>query len=192
MNKSSSSKKLSAAISSSLLSLTLITTNTTAVTAISDHSSQTKQVCQTTRNIQPCHSDLTQNKQLIAYSTARLHFSWRAAPIETAGIVLESIMNGNIVGVGLALLFGHDVYVIKPKWVNTGDVPLRVYPQNITVYYGNYSVKLLPITDSRFLQPDILSPNYQLEGLAAFIAPTGLNLQEDVRIGYSDSSIEVE
>lgn len=139
------------------------------------------------------NSDL--NDQLIAnHSAARLDFSWRAAPLETASLAFNLIMNGDagdFVGTVLLVLSGHDVYVVRARLLNSGNVPIRVYPQNIVISYPGGSTSALPIVDSRFLQPDILEPNYYIDKPVVFIAPAGFNVVQDLRVGYSDQSIEV-
>ncbi|GAB1537401.1 hypothetical protein NUACC21_00410 [Scytonema sp. NUACC21] len=87
------------------------------------------------------------NKQLIAQSVARLNFSWRVAPLELAAVAINFILTAktpDVVGFGLLLASGHDVYVAKVTLHNTGNVPLRVYPQNIKVYYRNQSTNVIP------------------------------------------------
>ena len=90
----------------------------------------------------------------------------------------------DIAALGLLLLSGHDLYVVRVRLHNTGNVPLRVYPQNIKVYYGNKSTSVIPIPDNRFLQPDILEPNYYIDKPVIFIAPRRLNLLNDVEMAY--------
>ncbi len=134
------------------------------------------------------------DKQLIAQTVARLDFNWNIAPLELAGAATRFIFNANgpeVAAYVLLLLSGHDVYVVRAKLHNTGNVPLRVYPQRIKVYYGNKSTSVIPIADNRFLQPDILRPNYYINKPVIFIAPSNLNLLRDVKMGYRDNSIQV-
>lgn len=135
------------------------------------------------------------NNQLMAHhSVARLDFSWRTAPAETAALAFDFLRNRNgndFVGAVLLLLSGHDVYVVRTNLLNSGNVPIRVYPQNIVISYPGGSTNAIPITDSRFLQPDILNPNYYINKPVAFVAPAGFNVARDLRIGYSDRSIGV-
>ncbi|MGB3512960.1 MAG: hypothetical protein WBA93_27845 [Microcoleaceae cyanobacterium] len=148
------------------------------------------------RNISNFSLSSTSNKkQLIARSVARLNFSWRTAHnLELAAVAINFIMTAktpDVVALGLLLLSGHDIYLVRARLHNTGNVPLRVYPQNIKVYYGNKYTSAIAIPDNRFLQPDILEPNYYIDKPVIFIAPYGLNLLRDVRMGYRDSSIKV-
>jgi hypothetical protein len=135
------------------------------------------------------------DKQLIAQSVARLNFSWRAAhDLELAAVGIKFILTAqasDFVGLALLLASGHDVYLVRVRLNNTGDVPLRVYPQYLKAYYGNQFTSVIPIADNRFLQPDILQPNYYIDKPVIFIAPYGLNLQRDVQMGYADNSIQV-
>lgn len=128
------------------------------------------------------------NKQLIAQSVARLDFSWRTAHnLELVAVGINFILTAqtsDVIALGLLLASGHDVYLARVRLHNTGNVPLRIYPQNINVYYGNKSTRVIPIPDSRFLQPDILQPNYYIDKPVIFIAPYGLNLLNDVGMAY--------
>jgi hypothetical protein len=133
------------------------------------------------------------NEQLIAQSVARLNFSWRTAPLELAAVGLNFILTAktsDVAALAILLASGHDVYVARVRLHNTGNISLRVYPQNIKVYYGNKYTSVIPIADYRFLQPDILQPNYYLDRPVIFIAPYGLRLS-NVRMGYRDDSIQV-
>lgn len=135
------------------------------------------------------------NEQLIAQSVARLNFSWRTAhSLELTAVGINFIMTANkpdFAALVLLLLSGHDVYLVRVRLENTGNVPLRVYPQYIRAYYGNKSTSVIPIADNRFLQPDILKPGYYIDKPVIFIAPYGLNLLKDVGMGYGANSIQV-
>ncbi|KST65215.1 hypothetical protein [Mastigocoleus testarum] len=134
------------------------------------------------------------DEQLIAQSVARLNFSWRIAPFELAAVGMSIILKGkksDFDALARLLASGHDLYVVRVRLHNTGNLPLRVYPQNIKVYYRNGSTSVIPVPDYRFLQPDILRPGYYIDKPVLFIAPSGLNLLRDVRMGYRDSSIRV-
>lgn len=131
------------------------------------------------------------DKQLVAYNVARLDFSWRSAPSDYANIALQLIFNGtseDFMTLATLLLFDYDLYVVRARLSNSGNVPLRVYPQNVVAYYGNNSTRVVPLPNSYFLQPDILEPNYYIEKPVAFVAPRGLT---NFRVGYSDQSIQV-
>ncbi len=160
---------------------------------ISDNS--VNKVIDKERNISEFSLSSTSNKkQLIARSVARLNFSWRIAPTDLAAVAINLIMTAktpDLAALVLLLLSGQDLYVVRVRIHNTGNVPLRVYPQNIKVYYGNKYTSAIAIPDNRFFQPDILQPNYYIDKPVIFIAPYGLNLIRDVRMGYRDSSIKV-
>lgn len=137
-------------------------------------------------------SNISNDKQLIAQSVRRLNFSWRTAPLEMTVLVLELIMKGKVsdyIILQQLLRSGYDIYVVRVRLSNTGNVPLRVHPQNIKAYYGNKYTSVIPVADNRFLQPDILRPNYYIDKPVVFIAPRRLNLLRDVRMAYRDSSI---
>ncbi|MCU0543069.1 MAG: hypothetical protein MUE44_13005 [Oscillatoriaceae cyanobacterium Prado104] len=135
------------------------------------------------------------NEQLIAQSVARLKFSWRSAhSLELVAVATKFIMTAkteDLAALVVLILSGHDIYLVRVRLENTGNVPLRVYPQNINSYYGNKSTSVIPIPDNRFLQPGVLNPGYYIDKPVIFIAPYGLSLQRDVRMGYRDNSIEV-
>lgn len=135
---------------------------------------------------------------VLAQSIARLDFSWRSAPTETSVLALQLMMaDADTLGKYLVLLrSGYDLYVVRVRLSNTGNMRLRIYPQNIAVYYTlrsgrQGSTRVVPITDSRFLQPDILTPNYYIDKPVVFVAPANLNIVRDFRLGYTDSSIQV-
>ncbi|HBE17144.1 MAG TPA: hypothetical protein DEG17_23820 [Cyanobacteria bacterium UBA11149] len=135
------------------------------------------------------------NEQLIAQSVARLNFSWSTAHnLELAAVAMEFILTaktGDFAVLAVLLASGHDIYMVRVRLENTGNVPLRVYPQNIKAYYGNTSTRVISMPDNRFLQPDTLQPGYYIDKPVIFIAPYGLNLQRDIQIGYGDNSIQV-
>ncbi|MCS6814075.1 MAG: hypothetical protein NZ772_10990 [Cyanobacteria bacterium] len=136
---------------------------------------------------------------VLAQAVARLDFSWRSAPTETSILALQFIMNADsnaLASYAALLMTGHDVYVVRVRLSNTGNMRLRIYPQNVVAYYQTRSgrqgsTRAVPITDSRFLQPDILMPNYYIDKPVVFVAPANLNVVRDFRLGYSDPSIQV-
>lgn len=136
------------------------------------------------------------NKQLIAQSVARLNFSWSTAHnLELLAVATKFIMTAqteDFIALVVILASGHDIYMVRVRLENTGNVPLRVYPQNIKAYYGNKSSSAILIPDNRFLQPNVLNPGYYIDKPVIFIAPYGLNLLRDVRMGYRDNSIQVD
>jgi hypothetical protein len=137
--------------------------------------------------------------ELVAQSIARLDFSWRSAPRETSALVLQSILNANsntVAGAATLMATGQDIYIVRVRLSNSGNMRFRVYPQNVIAQYTTRSgrrgsVRAVPVTDSRFFQPDILEPNYYIDKLIAFVAPANLNVVRDFRVGYSDRSIQV-
>lgn len=134
------------------------------------------------------------DQQLIAQSIRSLNFSWRPAPGEQAAIGTEILIRGGTDGIGNILRSGQDIYVVRVRLFNTGNVPVRIHPQNIKVFYGNgFSryVSVIPVTDNRFLQPDILKTNHYIDKPVIFTAPLGLKLPRDIRMGYADNSIRV-
>lgn len=136
------------------------------------------------------------NEQLLAQSVARLNFSWSTAHnLEFLAVATKFILTAqteDFIAIAVLLASGHDIYMVRARLENTGNVPLRVYPQNIKAYYGNKSSSAILIPDNRFLQPGIVNPGYYIDKPVIFIAPYGLNLQRDVRMGYRDNSIQVD
>lgn len=135
------------------------------------------------------------NEQLIAQSVARLNFSWSTAhSLELLAVAAKFILTAKTEDFAVLagiLASGHDIYLVRVRLSNTGNVPLRVYPQNIKAYYGNKYTSVIPLPDNRFLQPNVLQPGYYIDKPVIFIAPYGLNLQRNIQMGYGDNSIEV-
>jgi hypothetical protein len=135
------------------------------------------------------------NKQLIAQSFARLNFSWRTShSLELTSVAINFIFTAktsDFITLALLLASGHDVYIVRVRLDNTGNVPLRVYPQYIRAYYRNTYTTVIPIADNRFLQQSILYPGYYIDQPAIFIAPYGLDIVRNIRMGYADGSIQV-
>jgi hypothetical protein len=187
MNYLALSQKISAVVCAGCLSLGLTIASATAATTPLDRTVNKTSNCQIDRSCPHSHPG---DRQRIA-SNAKLQFIWNTAPLQTASLILESLVDGKIIALAMLNAAGYDLYIIKVRLTNTGDIPLRIYPQNITAYYSDRAFTAVQFDDNRFLQADVLQPNYKIDTLAAFIAPKDLSLN-DFKVGYRDNTIEVE
>jgi hypothetical protein len=124
----------------------------------------------------------------------RVHVAWQDGTAELQAMVSE-LTPEQAVALGLVALFsGKDVYAARVRIANTGNIPVRVFPQNIRIHLGNDSVAITTSNDPRFLQATILQPGSQTEGLVMYQA--NILAGASVRLGagglsYSDATIEV-
>lgn len=90
---------------------------------------------------------------------------------------------------------GTDLFAAKIRIDNTGDVPVRVYPQNIRVHYAHHTAGVSTIAHSSFLQASVLQPHQNVSGLVIYRATlavgAAMRTTADGRISYKDSSITV-
>ena len=126
MNYLALSQKVSAVICAGCVSLGLTIASATAATTPIDRTVNTTSNCQINRS---CNNTNTGDRQRIAYNNAKLQFNWTTAPWQTASLVLESLADGKIIGLAMLNAAGYDLYIIKVRLTNTGDAPLRIYPQ---------------------------------------------------------------
>jgi len=94
----------------------------------------------------------------------------------------------------MALATGMDIYGARVSMTNTGSVPIRVYPQNLRVHFGNETAVVYTINDLRFLRPTVLQPGASTSGLVTYTAR--MDIGASMRLGrggmsYDDSTIEV-
>ena len=94
----------------------------------------------------------------------------------------------------MALATGMDIYGARVSLTNTGSVPIRVYPQNLRVHFGNETAFVYTIDDHRFLRPTVLQPGASTSGLVTYTAR--MDIGASMRLGgggmsYDDSTIEV-
>lgn len=72
---------------------------------------------------------------------------------------------------GLNVLFtGTDIYAARVKIANTGNVPIRVYPENLRVHFGGETAGVSTVSHEKFLQRGTLKPGYYFEGLVLYRA----------------------
>lgn len=96
-------------------------------------------------------------------------------------------------GLGV-ILTETDTYAARIRITNTGTVPIRVYPENILVHFGNESAVVNTINHPGFLQRGILHPGYYFEGLVLYRAR--IDIGAAMRLGsgaftYSDDTVSV-
>lgn len=68
------------------------------------------------------------------------------------------------------LLTGSDWYRIKVRISNTGDVPVRVFPGNLRIHYGDETVGAISVKHPQFLHPTVTQPGYYVEGVVMYQA----------------------
>lgn len=90
---------------------------------------------------------------------------------------------------------GTDLFAAKIRIDNTGDVPVRVYPQNTRVHYAQHTAVVSTIAHSSFLQASVLTPNQNISGLVIYRATldvgSAMRTTADGRISYKDPSLTV-
>lgn len=100
-----------------------------------------------------------------------------------------------VVALGLGvLLTGVDVYGIKVRISNTGTGPVRVFPGNLRVHFGQETVSVTTANHPQFLQPCVVQPGNSVEGLVMYEA--AVDVGAVIRLlgtsfSYDDPSISV-
>ena len=103
--------------------------------------------------------------------------------------------NEEKVTLGLAvLLTGSDVYAARVQISNTGNVPVRVFPENIRIHYDQEAGEVTTFNHPAFLQAGVLQPGYSFEGLVVYEAR--LDIGAAIRLGagglsYDDPTVQV-
>ncbi len=125
---------------------------------------------------------------------ARLRVSGRDGTGELQQIV-GSLTDAEVLALGLGvLLTGVDIYAVRVRLTNTGNVPIRVYPENIGVHFGGESARVTTVNHARFLQRGVLDPGFSVEGLVMYQARIDIGAAMRLTGGglsYNDDSIEV-
>lgn len=125
---------------------------------------------------------------------ARLNVMWWNGTTELQQLVL-SMSDQQRALLGLSVLMtGDDWYAAKVRIGNTGNVPVNVYPENITLQYGGAATGVTTFDNPVFLQPTALQPGYRVEGLVVFKARVDIGAA--IRLGggtlaYTDPTVEV-
>jgi hypothetical protein len=126
---------------------------------------------------------------------ARLRVSGRDATDELQSFV-AGLSDEQKVLLGLAALAtGDDIYAAEITVANTGSLPVRVYPQNFTIHYGNGSTTITTYDHPRFLPTCVLQPGEYAQGLVMYEARMDIGAAMRLgggRVAYNDSTIEVE
>ena len=137
-------------------------------------------------------SSVSETAPLAAH--ARLHVVWEDGTPELLAMASE-LTQEQAVALGLfTLATKSDFYAARVRITNTGDLPVRVYPQNILIRLGNDSTGVITANDPRFLQPMVLEPRTYTDGLVMYKAHVTAGAA--VRLGsgglsYVDDTIEV-
>jgi hypothetical protein len=95
----------------------------------------------------------------------------------------------------MALATGDDIYAAEITLVNAGGLAVRVYPQNLTIQYGNDSTSVATFSHPRFLQTCVLQPGEYAQGLVMYQARIDIGAAMRLsggKLAYTDPTIEVE
>jgi hypothetical protein len=146
------------------------------------------------RNTQPV--DLTSSFVTAdsAAPVAKVKVSWRDATWELQQL-LAYLSDEEKALLGLSvLLTGQDVYASRVRIDNTGNVAVRIFPQNIQMHFGQDATTVSTIDHPGFLKAGVLRPNYFIEGLVIYQARVDIGAM--IRLGggqlsYFDRSIDV-
>jgi hypothetical protein len=125
---------------------------------------------------------------------ARLNVSGHDATGElqqlTAGMTDQELL---ALGLGV-LLTGTDLYGARIQLTNTGNRPLRVYPENLAIHCGGDAVGVLTLPHPRFLQRGVLEPGATVGGLVMYRARVDVGAAMRLMGGglsYTDPTIAV-
>lgn len=125
---------------------------------------------------------------------ARLAVSCRDGTADLQAMA-KGLSKRELTALGLAaVLTGTDVYGAKVTITNTGNVPIRVFPENVQVHFGKESTGVTTAPDPRFLRACVLKPGESTEGLVMYEA--AIEIGAAMRLGsgkfsYTDPSVEV-
>lgn len=109
--------------------------------------------------------------------------------------LFSQLTQAEIVALGLSVvLTGNDIYAGRIKVNNSGSVPVRVFPENVIIHFGNDSVNAYTINHQGFLRQGVLNPGQTMEGLVLFKAR--IDIGAAIRLlgfnyTYGDDSIQV-
>ena len=96
-------------------------------------------------------------------------------------------------GLGVVLT-GTDTYAARVRIANTGNVPIRVFPENLRIHFGGDAAGVTTVNHPGFLQRGVLRPDFYFEGLVMFRARVDVGAA--IRLGggglsYDDDTVEV-
>lgn len=127
--------------------------------------------------------------------SALLEVSWSDGTAELQDLVAQlSDEERKLIGLSV-LLTGTDLYGAKVRLVNRGDVPIRVFPENVRVHFGEDSTAVSTIDHPQFLRRCVMNPAEQVEGLVIYRAT--VEIGATIRLGgggtlsYDDQTITV-
>ena len=127
-------------------------------------------------------------------TVAKINVSGREATEELQPLVARLTDEQKVAFGVAALMTDSDIYAARVRITNTGDVPVRVFPENLRIHYGQASTGITTGPYDGFLQGGVLAPNYYFEGLVLFRAQVDIGAA--IRLGsgavsYQDTTIEV-
>ena len=126
---------------------------------------------------------------------ARIDVKWRDATSELMQVVLPALTDEQKAALGISVLMtGMDDYASKVTITNTGNVPVKVFPQNILMYFGDESATVTTLDHASFLRPCVVQPGYYVEGLVIYRAR--VDIGASIRFGsgalsYRDDTVTV-
>ena len=115
-----------------------------------------------------------------------MNLVWRVATSEIAGHLDDQQLA--VMG-DFTAFSGHDWFAARVRLTNTGDTPIAVAPNKMSVHWQGkaYDVHRCGVGDA--LQPGTIAPRRSVEGLVTFMAPA--NLGRGSTMTYDDSSINM-
>lgn len=125
---------------------------------------------------------------------ARLNLRWIDATDELLPIA-QQLSPSEQAALGLAALAtGADIYAARVTLSNTGNIPIRCFPENLRIHFGDETAAVYTINDRRFLQRCVVQPGQSASGLVTFTAR--MDIGAAIRLGnggmsYADSTIHV-
>ena len=125
---------------------------------------------------------------------ARLSVSWSDATAELIAVTQQMTAQERA-ALGITVLAtGMDIYAARINIRNSGSVPVRVYPQNLAIHFGDETAQVYTINDPKFLRAQILQPGASTTGLVCYTARVDIGAA--IRTGggamsYTDPTIEV-
>lgn len=130
-----------------------------------------------------------------ASQIARLAVSGQDATNELQALFLE-LSDEQKTLLGLAVLStGIDIYAADITIANTGNVAVQVYPQNLTVHYGDETASIITSDHARFLHACVLQPGEVTRGWVMYKARIDIGAamrQGAGGLSYNDPTLEVE
>ena len=139
-------------------------------------------------------SDRPSQGSPVSAATARLSVSGRDGTQQlqqlAAGLSREDAW---ALGLGV-MLTGTDTYGARIRITNAGNVPVRVFPENVLVHFGSESARVTTIDHPSFLRRCVLQPGYYVEGLVMYQARVDIGAVMRLGAGsfsYNDETVQV-